>query len=301
MSTTHTTVPFEKYHGTGNDFIVVDADHAVPDRPAFAAEHCDRETGVSVEALAQDADAATGADGVLFLALEDRYTPPRVVTTLVKPDGSVAGAAGNGARCAAGWAAARTGTREFMLDTPAGSRLATVRGDPTADAEVTVEMGVPSFDPRDAHLARDSPLLEEEVAGVSVTAVDVGTTHAVAFVDDVEDVDLATVAPSIRAAPVFPRGANVTVAATDGDGFRQRTYERGVERETQSCGTGAVAVAAVARRLGRHDGGPVRVSPPGGDLQVTVGTDPESTATLTGPIVHEFGGELAVPTEDRTV
>jgi diaminopimelate epimerase len=281
MNPTDPTVAFEKYHGTGNDFLVVNAARAVPDRGAFAAAHCDRGEGVT------DPDAERrGADGVLFLALEERYDPPRVVMTLVQPDRSVAAMCGNGARVAAAWAADRTGSERVMLDTPAGSRPARVAGD-----SVTVEMGVPSFDPRDVPLARESPLVEAAVGGLTVTAVDTGVPHAVAFVDDVDGVDLESVAPPVRSAPVFPEGANVTLAAPDGDGFRQRTFERGVEGETRSCGTGAVAVVAAARRTGRHEGtGPVRVSPPGGDLELAVSDD---GATLSGPVEREFVGEAA--------
>jgi diaminopimelate epimerase len=284
------TIPFEKYHGTGNDFVVVDATDPVPNRPAFAAAYCDRETGVT-----DPSSEAVGADGVLFLALESSYDPPRVVMTLVQPDGSVAAMCGNGARCAAAWARDRTDADVVMIDTPAGTRRARLDGD-----EVTVEMGVPSFDPRDVPLSRDEPLVEERVAGLTVTAVDTGVPHAVAFVDDVDDVDLPDVAPPVRHADVFPRGANVTLASRDdgseGEGeserFRQRTFERGVEGETRSCGTGAVAVVAVARRLGLVGDEEVRVSPPGGDLHIRVPRGEE--ATLRGPVVREFAGDLAV-------
>jgi diaminopimelate epimerase len=307
---THRTIPFEKYHGTGNDFVVVDAAHPVPNRPTFATAHCDRTTGVrrpdegDAAAAGVDADGgadtdpaartpadggegAVGADGVLFLALESEYDPPRVVMTLVQPDGSVAAMCGNGARCAAAWARDRAdgAVEEVMIDTPAGTRRAVLDGD-----EVTVEMGVPSLAPRDVPLATDAPLVEESVAGLTVTAVTTGVPHAVAFVDDVDDVALADVAPPVRHADVFPRGANVTVAARDGDGFRQRTFERGVEGETRSCGTGAVAVVAVARRLGLVGDEEVRVSPPGGDLWIRVPDRGE--ATLRGPVAREFAGEL---------
>ncbi|WP_136602290.1 diaminopimelate epimerase [Salinigranum halophilum] len=281
------TIPFEKYHGTGNDFVVVDADHPVPNRPAFATAHCDRTTGVT------DADSDTvGADGVLFLALESSYDPPRVVMTLVQPDGSVAAMCGNGARCAAAWARNRTGADVVMIDTPAGTRRAVLYDD-----EVTVEMGVPSFEPRDVPLARDDPLVEEDVECLTVTAVNTGVPHAVAFVDDVDDVDLDVLAPPIRHADLFPRGTNVTVAAQADGGFRQRTFERGVEGETRSCGTGAVAVVAAAKRLGLAGDEEVRVSPPGGDLMIRV---PEADeATLRGPVVRDFAGELeTVPTPE---
>jgi diaminopimelate epimerase len=276
------TIPFEKYHGTGNDFVVVDADHPVPNRPAFATTYCDRETGVT-----DPSSETVGADGVLFLALESTYDPPRVVMTLVQPDGSVAAMCGNGARCAAAWARERTGTDLVMIDTPAGTRRAILDGD-----EVTVEMGVPSFEPRDVPLSRERPLVEEAVEGLTVTAVNTGVPHAVAFVESVDEIDVETVAPPVRHADVFPRGANVTFASRDGDGFRQRTFERGVEGETRSCGTGAVAVVAAAKRLGLVGSEEVRVSPPGGDL--FIGVPDGGEATLRGPVAREFTGELDV-------
>jgi diaminopimelate epimerase len=286
------SIPFEKYHGTGNDFIVVDAADPVPNRPAFATAYCDRETGVSDPSAESDAPAV-GADGVLFLALESTYDPPRVVMTLVQPDGSVAPMCGNGARCAAAWARDRTDADVVMIDTPAGTRRTVLDGD-----EVTVEMGVPSFEPRDVPHSREEPMVQESIEGLTVTAVNTGVPHAVAVVDSVaelEGIDIETVAPPIRHAEAFPRGTNVTLAARDEEGFRQRTFERGVEGETRSCGTGAVAVVAVAKRLGLVGDEEVRVSPPGGDLCIRVPDRGE--ATLRGPVEREFAGELdVVPT-----
>ncbi|WP_290810425.1 diaminopimelate epimerase [Halovivax sp.] len=280
-------VAFEKYHGTGNDFVVVDAYERVPDRGAFASRVCDREDGV-------------GADGVLFLALEPEPVPPRVVMTLFQPDGGTAAMCGNGARCAAAWAMERTGSDAVMVDTQAGSR----RAERAADG-IAVEMGRPSFDPDDVPVRVDEPVVERPAVELgidegpetapsgatelAVTAVDTGVPHAVAFVDDVDDVDLAAVAPPIRRAEAFPRGTNVTLASREGDGFRQRTYERGVEGETDACGTGAVAIAAAARRLDLLGDEPVAVRPPGGDLRVTA--DEFGRAVLDGPVVREFDGE----------
>jgi len=322
-------VPVEKYHGTGNDFLVVDADaHTVGDRAAFARAHCDRETGVTADAAVADeavpasATGRRGADGVLFLSVEERFDPTRVVMTLVQPDGSTASMCGNGARVVARWAHDRTGDREFMIDTQAGTRHATVNDDASA---ATIEMGVPTFDPARVPVAREGdragePMIDEPVEGLSVTAVNTGVPHAVAFVDGGRDdpdgidaYDLDAVAPPIRHADVFPEGANVNLAAvvddgTGGDGsddgsdddgsdketaiIDQRTFERGVEGETQSCGTGAVAVVAAARRLGLIAGESAVSRPPGGDLAITV---PDvGHATLTGPVAHEFSGTLPV-------
>lgn len=332
MSQTH-AAPFEKYHGAGNDFVVVDAEHpavrGIPDRGAFAATVCDRQSGVSATQNADDAvqqtsvsDGGTGtvgavstatvspegdidhetrigADGVLFLSLSAEFRPSRVVMTLVQPDGSVAAMCGNGARCAAQWAHERTGETEFMIDTQSGTRYATVDTSSSWDGEVEIEMGHPEFNPA---------VEETPIEGLEVTAVDTGVPHAVSFVDDVADVDLATVAPPVRYADIFPEGTNVTIASRVGsDGvesptdtesgddanvpvFRQRTYERGVEGETRACGTGAVAIAAVAKHLGLVDADTVTLRPPGGDLLVHVPDD--GPALLSGPVKRDYSGTV---------
>jgi diaminopimelate epimerase len=288
-------VTIERYHGTGNDFVVVDAGEGVPDRERFARRLCDREDGIR-----SPDGARTGADGVLFLDIHAEEVPARVGMTLVQPDGSTAAMCGNGARCAAEWTARRVGadgdTARVVVDTPAGPRRADVGED------VTVEMGAPGFAPGAVPVDSDGPLVGTTVGGLTVTAVDTGVPHAVAFVDDVAAVDIEAVAPAVRHAEVFPEGANVTLAARrDDGGFDQRTYERGVEGETDACGTGAVAVVAAARRTGRIDGdGTVAVHPPGGRLDVSV-TD--GNATLRGPVVREFATEVparpAAETGDR--
>jgi diaminopimelate epimerase len=293
-------VPYAKYHGTGNDFVVVAAAAPIPDHAAFAAAHSDRETGV-------DAGERRGADGLLVLDPDAEAEPTRVEMRLVQPDGSEAAMCGNGARCAAAWAAARTGAEgerfvengnRFVLDTGAGPRETVVeagRGGDGDGAVVTVGMGVPRFSPAAVPLAGDEPLVASDVAGLTVTAVNAGVPHAVAFdekPDALDDLDVAAVAEPVRHADAFPEGANVTFAAAEGDGFRQRTFERGVEAETRSCGTGAVAVAAAARRLGLLGRGRdrVRVRPPGGELTVRLPAD--GPAELTGPVRRTGGGEL---------
>ena len=309
------TVPFEKFDGAGNDFVVVDidqspdgwsadrntaaggAERAGPERAAFARAHCDRETGV-----ADSETPRAGADGVLFLALSTApgaaSEPATVTMTLVQPDGSIAEMCGNGARCVAAWAADRADATEFDIKTPAGTRRAVVEG-----GTVAVEMGEPRLGPEAVPLAGEAPLVNAKLpeldgtpaADVAVTAVNTGVPHAVVFVEDVAAVDIDAVAPPIRHAESFPEGANVTFASRDGAGFSQRTFERGVEGETQACGTGAVAVAAAAKRLGRLPEEMtseewIRVSPPGGDLAVTVSE--EGPARLRGPAVKQFEGEL---------
>jgi len=286
-------VHIQKYHGTGNDFVVVDATERVGDRRAFARALCDRTTGIS-----HPDSPRIGADGVLFLHLETEYASPRVVMTLVQPDGSTAAMCGNGARCAAAWAMERTGADGVMLDTLAGSR----RTRRVADG-VAVEMGAPGFDPAVVPLDAEEPLVEvaaddlvaeTAAAGYAVTAVNTGVPHAVVLVEDVDAVALDRVGPALRHADVFPEGANVTVAAPRPDGgFDARTYERGVEGETPASGTGALAIAAVADRLGRLDGESVSIHPPGGELRVAL--PDEGAPTLRGPVGRAFETRVEPP------
>jgi diaminopimelate epimerase len=154
-------------------------------------------------------------------------------------------------------------------------------------------MGRPRFEPDAVPVDRGAPMVEEPLEGFEVTAVNTGVPHAVAFVDSVGAIDVDDAAPPIRHAPVFPEGANVTFATRTGEGFDQRTFERGVEGETKACGTGAVAIAAVADRLGWIDRDePVAVRPPGGTLQVTIRS--AGTATLRGPTTFEFSDVASV-------
>lgn len=272
-----TAIPYEKYHGTGNDFAVVEADEPVPDRARFAIALC----------------AELDADGVLFLSLDEDPDPPVVDMTLYQPDGSTAAMCGNGARVAARWGSERTGASEIRLETDAGPRHTQVH----EDWSVTVEMGTPSFEPADVPIDADEPWIERPLKGYTVTAVNTGVPHAVSFVHDVSAIDIDVEAPLIRHANVFPEGANATFATPVDDAFEQRTYERGVEGETQSCGTGAVAIAAVATRLDLIEAGtPTVVSPPGGDLTVTIRDD--WTTTLRGPTAYEFAGEAVADPDD---
>ena len=280
-------ISIEKYHGTGNDFVVVETDAPIEDREAFARRLCDRESG-----LDHPDGERVGADGVLFLDLDAAADPPRVEMTLVQPDGSIADMCGNGARVVATWAAAETGGREFVVDTPAGEYPATV-----GQEGVTIEMSPPTLDPAEVPTTFDGPAVETEIEELTVTAVNTGVPHAVAFVENVADVDLDAVAPAVRHADVFPEGTNVTVASEREAGavlgYDQRTFERGVEGETRSCGTGAVAIVAAAHKLDRVETDQaVPVHPPGGRLVVT---RTEAGATLQGPVEREF--ETTVPAD----
>lgn len=264
---------FTKAHGNGNDFIIVDEwdDESVEDPSAFAETYCDRRFGV-------------GGDGVLFLRRpEDVTNDIRMV--LVQPDGGEAEMCGNGARCLVRYAVEEGYTQEgdeLLVETLAGVREAVCDGD-----DVRVEMGVPSFDADDVPARRE--IVEEVIEGWEVTAVNTGVPHAVTFVEELDGVDVTKEAPAVRHADVFPEGANVNFVERDGDVLRVRTFERGVEDETLACGTGAVAVAAVARRLGKTEEDEVHVETRGGPLTITF--DETGAAYMRGPAVLVYEGE----------
>lgn len=265
---------FTKAHGNGNDFLIVDEwdGERVDDASAFAQKYCDRRFGV-------------GADGVLFLR-QPEETAHDMRMVLVQPDGGEAEMCGNGARCIVRYAVETGYTQDgeaVAVETLSGVREAVCDGD-----EVSVEMGVPSFEADDVPARRE--VVEEAIEGWEVTAVNTGVPHAVTFVEELDAVDVNEKAPQVRHAELFPEGANVNFVERDDDTFHVRTFERGVEAETHSCGTGAVAVAAVARRLGKTEGDEVRVETRGGPLTVTF-DDETGAAYMRGPAVIVYEGE----------
>ncbi|HPX73052.1 MAG TPA: diaminopimelate epimerase, partial [Methanoregulaceae archaeon] len=121
-----------------------------------------------------------------------------------------------------------------------------------------------------------------------VYAVNTGVPHAVIFVEDSESFPLVDIGPAIRHHASFPEGANVNIVKREGeDHISIRTYERGVEDETLSCGTGATASAAIARHLG-FTGTKVKVDTRGGPLVITLG---EKTL-MEGPAETVFKGAI---------
>ncbi|MDD1741406.1 MAG: diaminopimelate epimerase, partial [Methanothrix sp.] len=198
--------------------------------------------------------------GVLFLA---RSTRADLGMRLIQPDGSEAEMCGNGIRCLAkyAWDGGYVGER-FDVETLAGIIPVQVReGEGSFWAKVN--MGQPKFDRPAIPACGSGDLLQERIEELCVSAVNTGVPHAVVFVDDL-DFDIMKLAPSIRHSSLFPEGANVNFVKL-GQHLEIRTFERGVEGETLSCGTGSVAAASIARRLGMA-GDEVVVQTRGGPL-----------------------------------
>ncbi len=252
-------IKFTKLHGNGNDFILIDEyqNEIVKDKAEFAATYCDRRFGI-------------GADGVLFLSKSDCAD---IRMRLFQPDRSEAEMCGNGIRCLARYAIDEgyiTGRGSFTIETLAGVLTVDI------DREwIKVNMGTPEWG--GVH----------EIDGYEVHSVNTGVPHAVIFVDDME-IAIDEIAPKIRYAPIFPEGANVNfVKVKSGSEILIRTYERGVEAETLSCGTGAVASAYVTRRLGRT-GDQVVVRTAGGSLRISFAAD--DVAFMAGGAVRVYEG-----------
>lgn len=291
-------LPFAKFQGAGNDFVVLDGRRGAPaagaEWPVLAQRMCDRHYGI-------------GADGILVALEADAAAPQdaRVRMRMFNPDGSEAEMCGNGLRCFARWLwdAGEIGLGSTWIETGAG----VLRVELSPDGGVTASMGVPRLAPDQiplsaaatSHLETEGPILAlsvplpAPVAGwdgpAEATCVSMGNPHAVLFVDDVASVPLERIGPLIEHAAAFPARTNVEFCQVlSPDQIRVRVWERGAGI-TLACGTGACA-AMVAARLHKRVGERVKVALPGGDLVVTWSREGEEV-TLSGPAVRVFDGE----------
>jgi len=223
---------FAKMSGAGNDFLVFDESVAVGPREAETIRRlCRRGTSV-------------GADGVLFVhGAETGDGPARIIADYYNADGGPARFCANGTRCAARFAHLRgKAGAELVVETGWGAIGATVR----TDGNVTLELPEPvsiggELDTFDA----DARQLEARAVSLSV-----GVPHLVVFTApgvEVETLDVQALGAPLRRHRDLPEGANVSFACLRGTSrLSVRSYERGVEGETLSCGSGVVAAAIVA-------------------------------------------------------
>ena len=268
-------IPLIKMSGTGNTFVLVDAvRHRLSPRQGA--------WGPLAQALC-DPRSGGGADGLLVL---ERSRKANVRMRIFNPDGSEPSMCGNGVRCLA-WYASRQGAgKRLTIETRAGIKRAEIgQGN-----RVRVDMGAPA-------LVRHMPRFPlEGRTSVHADLIDAGVPHLVCWVRRVDAVAVERLGRRWRVDRRFqPAGTNVdflelqAVQERSGDDrgarvrrcrIKLRTYERGVEAETQACGTGAVAAAAaVAHALARDRRGSPRAGAwfeveahvPGGVLRVQVG------------------------------
>jgi diaminopimelate epimerase len=243
-------IPFSKLNGSGNDFLLVDNRNGAMKRidlPAFAGKVCDRFRSI-------------GADGMIFL---ERSRGADFRWNFFNADGSVAEMCGNGARCAARYAfERRIAGRSMVFETLAGLIHANVSG-----RRVKIRMPAPGGLAIDRTLTLHGRKLR-------YSFLDTGVPHVVLFVPGIEKVDLIGVGRGIRKHRAFaPRGTNVNFAQVRNGKVWVRTYERGVEGETLSCGTGAVACGILSAVHG-FVRPPVTVRTRGGE-ELLIHFDPE--------------------------
>ncbi|RLI80072.1 diaminopimelate epimerase [Archaeoglobales archaeon] len=269
------SIKITKMHGNGNDFVLVDEfeKEIVPEKmkPDFVRAVCHRRFGV-------------GADGTLFVQ-------PSIVADArfryFNNDGSEAEMCGNGIRCFSRFVVEEGYVKGEVV------KVETLVG--ILELEVDEDGWWVKVDMGEVKTKKEEIPANREVWGLEKTinnhkfvlyAVNSGVPHVVTFVDDL-DFNIIEPAKIIRYDDTFPQGTNVNFAKVlSEDEITIRTYERGVENETLSCGTGSVAVAFVANKLGLASNH-VKVITKGGLLKVDV---KGNKAYMTGNANRVFDG-----------
>lgn len=266
-------------HGLGNDFIVIDATKKpMPLDNATIARLSNRTTGIGFDQLLVVEPA--GDDSVDF-----NYR-------IFNADGGEVEHCGNGSRCFAVFV--RRKGLSAKTDIPVRTFNGDIRLQVHGDDLVTVNMGVPNFDPASlpfsSNTAQNDYALTVADKTLSIGAVSMGNPHAVLLVDDTETAPVETLGPLIEAHTDFPRRVNAGFMQVIDDGhIALRVFERGVG-ETQACGTGACAAVAVGRKWGLL-GSRVVADLRGGQLIIEWEGE-GSDLLMTGPAAHVYDGTL---------
>ncbi|AHJ99150.1 diaminopimelate epimerase [Hymenobacter swuensis] len=264
-----TTLHFHKYQGTGNDFVMMDdRDHLFNEgNHQLVRFLCDRRRGI-------------GADGLVLLRQHAQLDFEMVY---FNADGYVGSMCGNGGRCTVAFA------RQLgVIDNSTRFMAADGLHEARVEADGTV------------HLRMQDVLGQQEVEEYGVF-LDTGSPHLVRFqpASTLAELNVFAEGRAIRYNERFrEKGTNVNFVegpASPEQPWQVRTYERGVEDETLSCGTGVTAVALAASKRGASS--PVHLRTPGGDLRVAFEAKPDGSFTnifLSGPATHVFSGTITV-------
>jgi diaminopimelate epimerase len=274
-------LPFIKMHGLGNDFIVLDA----PARDGLP---------VSAARWQQLADRHRGIGFDQALVLE----PPRSDGTqayyrIFNANGGEVEQCGNGVRCLAELLRqrGRALNGRLQLESPAGI----IQAELGTPGTVAVDMGEPLFTPEAvAFDAQGEPgpryHIDLPSGRIGFAIASMGNPHAVIDVPRASDADVATIGPALESHPLFARRVNVGFREFIGrDHIRLRVFERGVG-ETQACGTGACAAAAIGIRDARLEPR-VQVDLPGGTLVIRW-QGPGHRLWMEGPATVSFTGQF---------
>lgn len=259
------TYTFYKYQGTGNDFVIIDnRDLTFPKKDTQLIEQlCDRRFGV-------------GGDGLMLLENDDSTDFKMVY---YNSDGNESSMCGNGGRCLTAFA------KQLGIVDKQTNFIAT---DGLHKAAIDDE-NIVSLQMKDVEEVR----IEKDYVFLNT-----GSPHHVQFVDDLEHFEVKKEGAKIRYGALYGQaGSNVNfVKQISNTEFSIRTYERGVEDETLSCGTGATAVAIVMHALGKTSQNQITINVEGGKLRVTfeVANGIYSNVYLIGPAEFVFSGQIKI-------
>ncbi|AQW58183.1 diaminopimelate epimerase [Vibrio owensii] len=271
---------FSKMHGLGNDFMVVDC---ITQNVFF-----------SQDLIRRLADRHTGVGFDQLLVVEAPYDPESDFHyRIFNADGSEVEQCGNGARCFARFVRLKGLTNKYSISvsTKKGKMILDVED----DGEVTVNMGVPEFEPNKipfkAKQKEKTYIMRAGDKTLFCGAVSMGNPHVVTVVDDVDTAEVETLGPLLESHERFPERVNAGfMQVVNRNHIRLRVYERGAG-ETQACGSGACGAVAVGILQGLLDEN-VKVSLPGGDLRISW-QGPGKPLFMTGPATHVFDGQLS--------
>ena len=253
------SIPFYKYQGTGNDFVMIDNRQLIFSKndTKLVKAICDRKFGI-------------GADGLILLENHDSLDFTMVY---YNADGNPSSMCGNGGRCIVAFA----------------KELGVIADKTTFEAvdgvhEATVEKGLVHLKMQDVTEIKE---FDDHLF------LDTGSPHHVQWVADIDAFDVKKEGAALRYGALYGKaGSNINfVEAVDG-GYRMRTYERGVEDETLSCGTGATAVALAIHKQNKVSQSSIPLQVEGGQLQVTFEPqeDGYKNIFLIGPAEKVFEG-----------
>lgn len=277
-------INFTKYHGLGNDFILIDnrSSSSPVITPEQAVQLCDRHFGI-------------GANGVIFALPGENGTD--YTMRIFNSDGSEPEMCGNGIRCLAAFLA----DLEGISRTKDSYRIHTLAGVITPqlmpDGQVKVDMGLPRLlagEIPTTLAAADAKVINQplEVAGKSwdVTCVSMGNPHCITFVEDVAAIALESIGPQFENHPVFPQKTNTEfIQVVSRDYVKMRVWERGAGI-TLACGTGACASLVAGVLTGKCDRF-ATVELPGGPLEIEW-SEIDQRVYMTGPAERVFQGQI---------
>ncbi len=258
---------FYKYQGTGNDFIIFDNRDNIIDRnnDAWVAKICDRHFGI-------------GADGVMLLQNHKDYDFEMIY---YNADGRESSMCGNGGRCMVNFVRMVGPVKEKY-------RFLAVDG----EHEATINKEIVSLKMQNVH---------NVIAGDNHWQLNTGSPHYVTFVSELNKMDIKTFGAAIRYSEAFMSdGININFLEEQNGNLHIRTYERGVEEETLSCGTGvtAAAICYVLKKQFEAGSHIVNMETMGGPLRVAFTKTADNSFEeiwLIGPGEFVFAGEVAYP------